>query len=647
MTDVTPWQPQQRHLDDAHVLKLASTLGLSDYDGLQTLSISDPGAYWRAAIDYLDIRWDTAPKDYVDLSRGKEFPQWFPGGQLNWVNTVLAHAENAPGRAAIIDEAEDGSHRTLTFAELSEAVRRFAHGLRQQGIIRGDRVGLLCDNGIEATVAALALPYIGAIMVPLFSGFGHEAIVSRLAPSEAKALVATTGFFRRGKYVDMQPVVAEARAQLPSIKTVIWKQAEGVQIPEGDLTFAELAAAEDNGAAAEVMNPMDPFMVIYTSGTTGKPKGPVHTHGGFPLRIAHDSAVHFNVGPGDVFCWPADMGWVAGTLVLSTALLRGATLVLYSGAPDFPDWSRMSKLVEDHRITHYGSAPTLIRGLAANQNLSLKHDLSSVKLLITAGEVIDAEHFTWFQNHFAQPGSPVINYTGGTEVSGALLSSVQVKPIAPGGFNTSSPGIDVTVADVAGRELTDEVGELVIRAPFIGMTASFWQDDNRYIDSYWSTIPGAWVHGDLAIRDKSGAFLMMGRSDDTIKVAGKRLGPAEVEEVVLELDAVSEAAAVGVNDAVKGQKLIVFLIPTPGHAETTEALAAAAAAAVATRLGKPFKPSMVHVVQQLPKTRSGKIMRRLIRQAYCKETLGDLSSLDNPAALDEIAGLSQPVPAAG
>ena len=643
MRPAQPWTPQPRHLEAARVLDLARRIGVPDFDALLHLSKEQPDAYWRAATDFLDIAWDKAPDGYADFSRGREFPRWFPGGRLNWVNTVLAHAGRraTSDAAAIVDEAEDGTVRRVTYAELAVRIRRLAAGLRRHGIARGDRVGLLIDNGIEATVSLLALAHLGAIVVPLFSGFGHEAVVSRLQPSGAKALIATTGFVRRGRYVDMQPVVREARAHLPSVETVIWKCAAGVDAPSGDLNWNHIAAAEDDGHAAESMDPMDPFMVIYTSGTTGKPKGPVHTHGGFPLRIAHDAAVHFNLGRGDVFCWPADMGWIAGALVLCTALMRGATLVLYSGAPDFPDWSRMSGLIADHRITHYGSSPTLIRGLAANEAAALKNDRSTLRLLVTAGEVIDAEHFLWFQDRFAGNGSPVINYTGGTEVSGALLSSVQVKPIAPGGFNTSSPGIDVTVTDPAGLPVLGEVGELVIRAPFIGMTASFWQDDERYLDSYWRTIPGVWVHGDLAVHTPEGGFVMMGRSDDTLKVAGKRLGPAEVEEVVLELDEVSEAAAVGVNDPVKGQRLVVFVIPMPSFAGDEAELARRAATAVADRLGKPFAPSRVHLVGQLPKTRSGKIMRRLIRQAYSGDKLGDLSSLDNPAALDAIAALGR------
>lgn len=641
MTSPRSWVPQQRHFDASHVLKLADKLGVADYEALRALSIQDPATYWRAAAEFLGMKWDKAPEAYADLSRGKEFPAWWPGGRLNWVNTVLAFAEapDSAARTAIIDETETGAVRKVSYGALAAMTRRFAHGLRVAGVGRGDRVGLLMDNSIEATVTVLAVAYIGAIIVPLFSGFGDEAIVSRLQPSGAKLLIASTGFPRRGKYVDVRHIVHSVCQQLPSIQKVIWKPAPGAELKDDELDWHEVELAGDDHAQAESMDAMDPFMVIYTSGTTGKPKGPVHTHGGFPFRIAHDSAVHFNVGAGDVFFWPADMGWIAGTLILSTALLRGATLLLYSGAPDFPDWSRMSKLIEDHKVTHFGSAPTLIRGMAAHEALGLKYDRSSLQLLITAGEVIDAEHFQWYQDRFAGNGSPVINYTGGTEVSGALLSSVQVKPIAPGSFNTSSPGIDVVITDHDGKPVSGEVGELVIRAPFIGMTASFWQDDERYLDSYWRTIPGSWVHGDLAIQSADGAFVVVGRSDDTLKVAGKRLGPAEVEEIVLEMAEISEAAAVGVSDPVKGQKLLVFVRPVPDFNGGEEDLAKRVATAVGQHLGKPFTPSKVHVVAQLPKTRSGKIMRRLIRQAYVGDKLGDLSSLDNPAVLEDIKAL--------
>jgi acetyl-CoA synthetase len=380
-------------------------------------------------------------------------------------------------------------------------------------------------------------------------------------------------------------------------------------------------------------------MVIYTSGTTGKPKGVVHVHGSFPIKIAHDALVHFDVHPGDVYCWPSDMGWIAGTLVLGCALLRGATLVCYDGAPDYPDWSRMSRIVERHKITHFGSAPTLIRGMISNEGLALAGQRSTVRLLITAGEGIAPEHFNWFQNRFGDGTAPVINYTGGTEASGALLASIPIRPIPPSGFNTASPGVAVDVVNPDGQSVTGEVGELAIRAPFVGMTHSFWHDDERYFETYWQAIPGIWVHGDLVLRTPEGNYFMMGRSDDTLKVAGKRLGPAEVEEVVLELPQIAEVAAIGVDDADKGQKLVVFIVARPDADGVAAGLEQQVMQHVDKRLGRPFRPGAVHAVSQLPKTRSSKIMRRVIRSAYCGLPAGDLSSLDNPAAVDEIRQL--------
>ncbi|VTU25497.1 Acetyl-coenzyme A synthetase [Variovorax sp. PBS-H4] len=639
------WQPNAHQIEAASIGRLIARLGFSNYEDLFAFSQSNPAAYWNAVMAHCAIVWQTPPQGYVDASRAVEVPRWFPGGRLNWVETVLQWSENpkTAGQLAVVAEREDGSIRSLTYAQLDEHVRTFAAGLAAHGLARGERIGLLMENGIEATVSMLAIAWLGAIAVPLFSGFGVDAIVARLSSSEARAVIASTGFGRRGKRVEVEAALRTAYARLPAVDIVVWKhEGERHAAEPGQLDWqAVFEAGASRPAASAVMEPNDPFMVIYTSGTTGKPKGAVHTHGGFPLKIAHDAAVHFDVEPGDVFCWPADMGWIAGTLVLGCALLRGATLVCYDGAPDFPDWSRMSRLVERHRITHFGSAPTLIRGLASNAASALQGDRSSLQLLITAGEGIDPEHFCWFQEHFGSGGEPLINYTGGTEVSGALLSSVVVRPIRPSGFNTISPGVDVDVVDSTGASITEAVGELVVRRPFVGMTASFWKDDARFLETYWRTLPGMWMHGDLARRTAEGDFFMMGRSDDTIKLAGKRLGPAEVEEILLELPEVAEAAAIGVDDAAKGQKLVVFVVADQAHAAAPD-LPLRVQRHVDERLGRPFRPGMVHVVTQLPKTRSSKIMRRVLRSVYCGLPPGDLSALDNPAALEEIRLLVMP-----
>ncbi|HSV81160.1 MAG TPA: AMP-binding protein [Ramlibacter sp.] len=641
--EANTWRPGPAERESSGIAQLMLALGVSRYEELLALSTTEPARYWEVVMKYCDIAWEAQPQGYCDDSTGPEFPRWFPGGRLNWVDTVLAWSRRpqTAGQPAVVAEREDGQVKSVTYAELATSVREFAAGLATLGVARGDRVGLLMENGVEATVSLLAIAYLGAIVVPLFSGFGVDAIVARLSAAEASVMLASTGFARRSKRVNVEAALREAWTKLPSLQRVVWKRSGEEQLQSArELDWTDVARAGQGSSLASVtLGPDDPFMVIYTSGTTGKPKGVVHTHGSFPIKIAHDAVVHFDVRPGDVFCWPADMGWIAGTLVLSCALLRGATLVCYDGAPDFPDWSRMARLVERHKITHFGSAPTLIRGMASNEATALQGDVSTVRLLITAGEGIDPEHFSWFQRSFGRGTQPLINYTGGTEVSGALLSSVVLRPIPPSGFNTTSPGVDVDVVDPEGEPVTDAVGELVVRKPFVGMTRSFWQDDERYLETYWRTIPGLWVHGDLALRRPDGNFFMMGRSDDTLKVAGKRLGPAEVEEVVLELPEIAEAAAIGVSDPDKGQKLVVFVVGAPGASQGTE-VAQQVAQHVDKRLGRPFRPSAVHVVGQLPKTRSSKIMRRLIRSVYCDQPPGDLSSLDNPAALDEIRAAS-------
>ena len=621
------WIPTPEVIAAAQVTRLVGQSGVRDFDALCELGRLHPDQYWRTMNEALGIVWSKAYEAYADLSAGAPFPRWFPGGELNWVDTVFAHE---PGRLAVIAENEAGDVQRVTYAELQARVGAFARGLHDLGLRRGDRIGLLLEMGVEAVVSVLAASSLGAIAAPLFSGFGTEAIVARLRSAGACMLIATSGFQRRGRWVDIASTVAAARPQLPALRRVIIKGS--ATVPEDAVRWEDVPVP---GAAFPParMDPNDPMMVIYTSGTTGKPKGAVHVHGGFPLKIAHDAAVHFDIGAGDVFFWPADLGWVAGTLTIASALTRGATLVCYDGAPDAPDWSRMSRVAAAHGVTHLGASPTLIRGLAAHPGDAILGRPGRLRVLITAGEVIDPEHMVWFANAFG-PTLPVINYTGGTEVSGGLLGNVVVRPIVAGAFNAISPGIDADVLDEAGRPVRDQVGELAIRAPFVGMTQSFWNDRERYLESYWQQIPGVWVHGDLVLRTADDVLFVLGRSDDTLKVAGKRVGPAEIEDLLLGMPGIAEAAAIGIPDAVKGQSLVVFVVPSAACTLEDEALESAVSAAIGEQLGRPFRPGRVHVVPQLPRTRSAKVMRRVIRRAYVGDDPGDLSSLEDPAAVE-------------
>ena len=635
--DLEIWYPRPEQVASANVTAIIKLLGVADYDELYRYSIERPADYWRVILQYCGVVWSKDYSKYADLSKGKEFPEWFIGGALNWTETIFRWAKDpaTASRKAVVAETEDGVVTSVTYDELHDQVRSFAAGLKKLGLKRGDRVGYLMEPGIEAVVTMVALSYMGAVIMPLFSGFGVDPILARLSSCDARALISTSGFTRRGKRINTADVVIAARERHP-VEFLILKMAAGETLPAGAIAWHSVPVSPALDLAADAMGTNEPVMVFYTSGTTGKPKGTVHVHGGFPLKVMHDGVVHFDIKAGDVFFWPADMGWVAGALIITATLTQGATMLCYDGAPDFPDWSRMSRIIERHKVTHFGTAPTMIRGFAANAEAATTGDLSSIRLMITGGEVIDPEHFAWHAKNFGRGIAPLINHSGGTEASSGLVSSVIVKPILPGSFNTATPGVAVDVVNATGVPIVDEVGELAIMAPFVGMTRSFWQDDERYLETYWRTIPGIWVHGDLALKKPTGDFFLRGRSDDTLKLAGKRIGPAEIENVLLELAGVSECAAIGVDDAAKGQILVVFVIAS-GNARNDANFDKVVSQHAEKRLGKALRPGRVHIVTQLPKTRTSKVMRRVIRGVYCGTPTGDLSSLDNPSALEEIA----------
>lgn len=639
------WTPSDATIANSQIMRFARTAGYADFDELLRRSVEDPARYWAAILDFLAIRWQRPYRDFLDLAQGPAFPRWFVGGALNLTDSILQWADDpaCAAKPAIVAEREDGSVEALTYAELRGQVWRMAHALLGRGIGKGDRVGVMLPSGIEAATTLLGLAHIGAIAVPLFSGFGVDAIVARLGSAEAKCFIAARGFRRRGKWIDLLATVEAARVRLPKLAEVIVTDPEPGGTAFDQDWHALLAAAPSGSIDAASMAPDDPFMIIFTSGTTGAPKGAVHTHGGFPLKIAHDAALLFDLGRQDVWLWPADMGWIVGPITLLGAGTRGATLICYDGAPNHPDAGRLARLIARHRITHFGASPTLIRTLAAAgpDAIPADADLSSLRVQITAGEVIDHEHMVWFSRRMGGGRCPVINYTGGTEVSGALLSSVVVRPIHSTEFNAPSPAIAVDVVDDKGLSVENEAGELVIRAPFIGMTRSFWQDDARYLDSYWQRFPDLWHHGDLALKRRAGdrdypVFEIHGRSDDTLKIAGKRVGPAEVEEIATSVAGCIEAAAIGVADPLKGQALVLFVVVGPDKgAARLEKLSDE----IERRLGKPFRPYAIHAVSSLPRTRNGKIMRRAARAAYLGAAIGDLSAMEDASVLQHFAGL--------
>jgi len=633
------WRPTERYLARSRLRRFAEEYGHGDFASLYRWSVEDLDGFWRAVDRDLGLVWRSPYERVLDSSRGIPWTTWWIGGRMNYVATALRHD---PSRTALVFEGEEGTTRRLTYGELAAAVRRFAAGLRALGVRPGDRVGIFLPMIPECAIATLAVSAIGAVYTPIFSGYAAEAIAGRLRDCEASVLITADGFHRRGQVVQMKQT-ADAAADRAGIRTVIVARRLGceVRMHARDRWWDDVVAggsgADDTLADVSAE---DPYMIIYTSGTTGRPKGAVHVHGGFPVKAAQDLAHCFDLQPGDLMWWFTDLGWMMGPWLIAGGLILGASILLYDGAPDFPDPGRVWSIVERHRATHLGISPTAIRGLMrAGEEPVRAHDRSSLVVLGSTGEPWNPEPWWWYFGVAGEGRAPLVNYSGGTEVSGGLLGCTTWTPIKPTSFSGPVPGIAVDVVDERGHSVRGAVGELIVRKPWPGMTRGFWRAPEHYLASYWRRFPDIWVHGDWARTDGDGFWYIDGRSDDTLKVAGKRVGPAEVESAATGHPAVLEAAAIGVPHEIKGEAVIVFAVLRPG-CEASDALERAIADKVMELLGRPLRPDAVRFVAELPKTRNAKVLRRVIRGAYLgKADLGDLSALENPAAVELIREL--------
>ena len=643
------WYPTPDYICGSHVDNVMRAMGITldmahpenAYSEFYRRSITEPEAFWRATLDEIGVEWFEPFTRVADLSGGIQWPRWFPDGRLNLAhNAVFRHLKTSrAGQPAIIWEGEDGAVVRLSYAELAREVELAAVALRQLGMSKGDRAGLFLPMLPETAVAALAITHIGAIFVPIFSGYGAEAAAVRLRDSNAKLLITADAFYRRGQAVPLGGIARQAAKIAGCVESIIAVrrmnpdfQAEGIVNWDEAIQRSHTA---DN-FRPEPMQSMDPFMLIHTSGTTGKPKGTVHYHAGFPLKGAQDMAHLFDLRAGEVMFWFTDMGWMMGPWLILGALTLGATAFMYEGAPDYPDPGRIWSMVERHKVTHLGISPTLVRALIPSGTEPVRgHDLSSLRVLGSTGEVWNPEAYMWLFNEVGQRRRPIINYSGGTEVAGGLLGCTVFRPIKPCGFNTAVPGVETVALDENGKGVIDAVGELAVLNAWPGMTNGFWQDPQRYIETYWSRFDNVWVHGDWAMRDGDGHWYLLGRSDDTLKIAGKRLGPAEVEAAAGQCAGVKESAAVGVPHATKGETPILFVVLLPGY-QASANLSTAIADKVAEALGKPLRPQEVYFVPDLPRTRNAKIMRRVLRAVHLGQEPGDLSGLENPSALAQI-----------
>jgi acetyl-CoA synthetase len=637
------WRPTSDYVENANVTRLMRAHGVDSIDDLRRRSVEDMEWFWDAVVKDLGIDFTTPYERVLDASAGPAWTKWFIGGRVNLThNCVDRHAaSDRADRTAVIGEYEDGAVRSLTYAELKREVDAIAGGLRALGIGKGDPVAVFMPMVPEAVIAAYAIAKLGAIYMPIFSGFAPSAVAVRLQDADAKAIITADGGLRRGAEALMKPSADEAVAESPSVEHVVVLERLGADMPmrEGrDLTWDELRAMGEKdareGLACEDTDAEDTLMIAYTSGTTGRPKGAVHVHGGFLVKMASEAAYQADLHPDETLYWVTDMGWIMGPWEMVGAGCAGAAVVLYEGAPDWPQPDRVWASVEQHRVNVLGVSPTLIRALKTQGDEHVaKHDLSSLRIFGSTGEPWNPEPYRWLSEVPGEGRVPIINISGGTEVGACFLTPYPVEEIKVCSLGGPSHGMDVDVFDDQGRPLRGKVGELVCKQPWPGMTRGIWRDPDRYIETYWSMYEGVWRHGDWALVDEEGDWYLLGRSDDTINVAGKRLGPAEVESVLVSHPAVAESAVVGVPHETKGEAIWCFCVLSerPGE-DTVEALREL----VAEELGRPFKPSRVVIVDALPKTRSAKILRRAVRAVAIGEDPGDMSSAENPQALESI-----------
>jgi acetyl-CoA synthetase len=636
------WKPTDHYVNKSNMSRFMRKHGIQTAEDLIKRSIDDIEWFWDAASKDLNIEWFKPYEKVLDTSKGIEWARWFIGGKLNIAhNCVDRHAAAKRDKVAVIWQGEDGEVKKLSYGTLCEEVNRFANGLKSLGVTKGDAVGLYLPMSPQVPIAMFGAFKIGAICVPIFSGFGASAVASRLNDVRAKILVTTDGALRKGKNLQVKKEADAAADLVKSVEQVIVSKRLGIEVPWSsgrDIWWDDLVKDKPRECPTAQLDSEDVSLVLYSSGTTGKPKGTVHTHAGPLIECTKDVAYHFDTKEEDVFFWVTDIGWMMGPWMLIGTLNLASTVVLFEGAFDYPQPDRLWKIIEDFKVTTFGISPTLVRLLMRYGDQQLTgHDLSSLRMLGSTGEPWDPESWSWFFEKVGGSRCPIINISGGTELIAPHLSPSPLSPLKP--CTVGGPGLamDVDIFNEEGKPVRGEVGYVVMKKPCPSMTKGFWNDPQRYIETYWSRWPKIWYHGDWGLVDNEGFWFVLGRADDTIKVAGRRVGPGEVESALMEHPSVSEAAAIGVPDEVKGEDIACFVVLKP-NVEASESLRDALKDQVATAMGKTFRPRDVRFVRQLPKTRSGKVVRRLIRSRVLGKTeLGDLSTLDNPEALDEIA----------
>ena len=635
--------PTEEQAKNSNIYRFMQKHGIATLDELSERARSDLSWYWEAVSEDVGIVWDRRYSRVLDTSRGNAWPEWFVGGRTNIARSSLERfASRTPEKTAYCFVSESGREARVSYSELNREVSMLANALRGLGIKKGDVVGIFMPMMREAFAAILACAKIGAVQTVIFSGYSSDSLHTRLRDCGARVLFTSDGFRRRGRNVSQKDAVLDA-IKNTAVERVIVAEYEGIDSHDRPdfVSYSELISGQPETCESVAMDSGDPLFILYTSGTTGSPKGVVHSHGGFSVFAGHQAAYPIDLTPDDVLFWPADIGWITG-LVWNVygMLMMGGTAVLYDGALDHPDHCRVWRLLEKHNVTIFGISPTAVRMFKKN-NVEPRAlaDLGRIKNMPTTGEPIDEDSWHWLFEKVGGRKIPIMNLSGGTEIGGAMLSVFPGMRLKPCTVGIPCPGIDLDVLDDEQRPVSNEKGYLVIKSPWPAMTRGLLNDNQRYLDTYWSRFDDAWFHGDYVLRDGDGLWYMLGRVDDVINVSGHRLSTAEIEQAVIAHEKVSDAASISIHDEITGEAIVVYVVPEDRFRD--DDIGGEITRHVSETIGKLARPKHVCVVSDLPKTRTGKIMRRLLKAKASGRPLGDTSSLDNPGVLDEIPRLGR------
>ena len=642
------WSPPREVVEAANVYKFMERIGVKSYGELVQRSIREFSWFWWNLPRWLNVSWFREPRELVDLSKGVEWAKWYIGGRLNLAYNVVDRIVELGfgGREAFTWVGEDGSVRRFSYSELKSLVDRFANYLREVGVGVGDVVAIYAPMLPESIAAMLATVKVGAIAAPIFSGFSAPAVAERLKLSEPKVLVTVDGYLRRGRKIVLKREADKAVSISNCKCQVVVVRRLGVDVPwndERDIWFDRAVAGKRPSAEPEEVDAEHPALLLFTSGTTGKPKGAVISHIGALLQPSKEHYFNLDIKAvweepdyRDKLWWITDIGWMMGPWQVIGAQFLGQSHLVVEGALDYPTRTRAWDLIEEHGVTHFGFAATAARML---KRMTRREDLEEygfekLRAFGNTGEPIDEPTWMWIMREVGREKRPLINLSGGTEIFGCFLLPSPVVSLKPSTLWGPGLGMDVDVFDDSGKPVREQIGYLVAKKPTPSMTRGLWRDPERYIKTYWSRFPGVWFHGDLAYIDEDGYWYILGRADDVIKVAGRRVGPAEIEAAVNTHKAIAESACIGVPHELKGEVIACFVVPR--ESVDPEQLEGEVRRIVEEKLGKPFKPEYVFVVDELPKTRSGKIVRRLIRSLVRGLPLGDTSTLENPHSIEKV-----------